>query len=321
MHPVTFARLLVFTLPLTLLLTFALKQYEYPRLRRQAMDALTADSDAAAQREDLHIINTYTTVASEDTPRCSQAERAALFRAGVKLAGDNASRWLLDSGWGESADCCEWRGVGCGARGGVTRLTLAREGLRGTVPTEIFAGALDALASVDLNDNPRLSGTLPAAAFSSSSRLTHLYAYGCSRLSGTLPAQLGAAAALQELELSACRLSGTLPPGLGAMASLRFVFLEHNRLSGSVPPSLSRLRQLRELELSHNRLEGSLPARVARMHLDHLDVEDNPRLSGAPRQAPKQGCSGGGDRYLRGSPQGRAAGEARSRGAEGARDT
>ena len=36
------------------------------------------------------------------------------------------------------------------------------------------------------------------------------------------------------------------------------------------------------------------------MRLEHLDVGKNPRLRGVPAQAPKQGCSGGAERYLRG---------------------
>ena len=54
---------------------------------------------------------------------------------------------------------------------------------------------------------------------------------------------------------------------------------------------LAAARRLRELEVSHNRLSGSLPGKVAHMRLEHLDVGQNPRLAGVPKQAPKQGCS------------------------------
>lgn len=166
-----------------------------------------------------------------------------------------------------------------------------------------------------------LSNLVPPAAgtlFNSAGRLSHFYAYGARRLSGTLPASLCDARLLQELELSSCRLSGTLPTmGTGAasrsagdtgstrslgsgMSSLRYLFLEANRISGVVPPSLANLHRLRELELSHNRLSGSVPRGVTRLRLDHLDFADNaPSLKGVPTSAPKQGCSGGSAKYLR----------------------
>ena len=148
-----------------------------------------------------------------------------------------------------------------------------------------------------------MSGTLPATLFSDASRLSHLYAFGARRLSGTLPSAIGDARSLQELELSSCHLSGSLPPEIGARgasSALRYVFLESNRLSGIVPPSLGKLRRIRELELSHNRLSGSVPRGVARMQIDHLDFEDNaPGMKGAPVSKPKQGCSGGSAKYMR----------------------
>jgi Leucine-rich repeat (LRR) protein len=169
-------------------------------------------------------------------------------------------------------------------------LSLSKEALHGTLPSEL--GALASLTTIDVNENAQLSGTLPSELMASP-RLTQLYAYG-SRISGTLPA-LSEARALQELEMSFCRLSGTLPSRLPN--ALRFVFLESNRISGAIPSSLATLRRLHELELSHNRFSGSLPARVARMPLQHLDVAKNPRLRGVPVAAPKQGCSGGSERY------------------------
>ena len=79
--------------------------------------------------------------------------------------------------------------------------------------------------------------------------------------------------------------------------------------SGSIPSSLGSLRRLRELELSHNRFSGSLPARVAHwgISLEHFDLAKNPRLTGVPKQQPKQGCSGGAEKYLRGQQPGQAA--------------
>ena len=298
MHPQHFGRLLLVILPGTMILTYLLKLTSSDMLRRDAIAELYHSTDEIAAQAPT-VVHHYIT-GGPAASSCSEAERAALFRAGAKLGGAN---WLLRSGWGEAADCCAWKGVGC-VRRGVDSLSLSKEGLQGTLPSQL--GVLSNLQSFDVNGNGQLSGTLPSQLIAAA-RLTHLYAFGA-RISGTLPAAaLGAAHVLQELELSNCRLSGSLPPD-GLPASLRFVFLESNHLSGSIPSSLGKLRRLRELELSHNKFSGSLPARVAHMNLDHLDVAKNTRLTGVPKQVPKQGCSGGAEKYLRGQQPGVAAG-------------
>lgn len=350
MTPSAFARLLVVVLPASLVLTMISKLIFSDSLRREAIAELYEISDRAAA-EAPHVINYYVSAASSSSSddgsssstgaTCSDMERAALMRSGAKLAGAHAD-FLSKSGWGEVADCCRWKGVGCagdgrrGSRGSVTSLSLARNALHGTLPTEL--ARLPALTTLDVNENPNLSGTLPAALLASKT-LTHLYAFGAA-LSGTLPAAIGGGAGaggsgggttniadgatgfdassssssnagsgergwstslLQELELSSCKLSGTLPPSLGSASSLRYVFLEANRLSGSLPPSLGQLRRLKELELSKNRLSGTVPPRVKHLHLEHFDVaNNNPALKGAPVAAAKGACSGGADKYLRG---------------------
>ena len=51
---------------------------------------------------------------------------------------------------------------------------------------------------------------------------------------------------------------------------------------------------------AEDRFSGTLPRAVARMRLEHLDVDQNAALRGVPVSKPKQGCSGGSERYLRG---------------------
>ena len=296
MGPQQFARLLVIVLPSTLILTYLIKLTSSDRLRRDAIAELYATTEEAAAQAPLpNVVHHYITGGgggggSDSSGMCSNTERKILYRAGAQFGSD----WMIKAGWGEAADCCEWKGVGCAPGRGVVSLSLSKEGLHGTLPTQL--GKLAHLSSLDVNENAQLSGTLPSELVGSAS-LEQLYAFGA-HVSGTLPVAVGGARVLQELELSYCRLSGTLPAALPA--SLRYVFLESNKLSGSVPSALAGLRRLRELEMSHNRLSGSLPARVAHMRLEHLDFGQNPRLAGVPKQRPQQGCSGGGDRYLRG---------------------
>ena len=135
--------------------------------------------------------------------------------------------------------------------------------------------------------------------------LNQFYAFGA-KLSGTLPAAMLELRSLQEVELSDCKLSGTLPPSLAQASRLQYLFLESNRLSGTLPPGLASLRRLRELELSHNLLSGTVPRTLSALPLQHLDLQENPRLRGVPASKPKAGCSGGAEKYLRGHTPGAA---------------
>ena len=289
-----FGRMLVCVLPMTLLLAWISKEVELTALRRAAAERLYAASEEEARtRPDVVQYGVWAASSSG----CSDMERKALFRAGAKMGG--GSDWLLRSGWGEAADCCDWKGVSCAGGNGVSSLDLSHQGLKGMLASEL--ATLPSLSRLDVNENPALSGTIPPQLLSSGSKLTHVYAFGAA-ISGTLPFyEKSASHTLQELEFSSCKLSGTLPSALGLVGSLRHIFLESNRLSGSIPSSLASLRRLRELELSSNRLSGSVPGRVAHMPLEHLDLaRNNQALRGVPQQAPKQGCSGGSERYLRG---------------------
>jgi hypothetical protein len=269
-----FARMLVVVMPGSLLLTWLWKQHEM--LTPRENDWPASEPDAVDIRRVVY--------RAPPEPQCDGEERAILRRLG----------W-----WNASStdNCCRWRGVRC-SDGRVSGLKLSGGKLRGTISSEL--ADLSQLEVVDLNENPGLSGTLPAQ-LTRLGALTHVYLFG-STVSGSIP-DLGGCASLQELELSHCRLSGTLPASLGRASKLQFLFLEANALSGTLPTALSRLRRLKELELSENKLSGSVPASLRAMPLQHLDVQQNPRLSGAAetRASSQTECNGGAAKYLRGS--------------------
>ena len=108
MGPHAFARLLVVILPTSLLLTYIFKLASSDSLRRDAIAELYAASDEAAALAPT-VVHHYIGGGGTSTPRCSDAERAALFRAGAQLGG--SADWMVRAGWGDAADCCEWKGA------------------------------------------------------------------------------------------------------------------------------------------------------------------------------------------------------------------
>ena len=99
MHPQHFGRLLLVILPGTMILTYLLKLTSSDMLRRDAIAELYHSTDEIAAQAPT-VVHHYIT-GGPAASSCSEAERAALFRAGAKLGGAN---WLLRSGWGEAAD-------------------------------------------------------------------------------------------------------------------------------------------------------------------------------------------------------------------------
>ena len=94
-------------------------------------------------------------------------------------------------------------------------------------------------------------------------RVTQIVIHGgkrMSRLSGTLPTQLGNLGGLTRLDLNGNRLRGPIPTQLGRLTALTYLDLgDNNGLSGSIPPQLGGLTKLRTLGLSGNTLTGCVP--------------------------------------------------------------
>jgi Leucine rich repeat/Leucine rich repeat N-terminal domain len=101
------------------------------------------------------------------------------------------------------------------------------------------------------------------------------------QLSGSIPAELGNLASLNNLDLSANQLSGGIPPQLGNLANLYWLHLNTNQLSGSIPSQLGSLANLQSITLSANQLSGSIPAELGNLaSLNNLSLDHN-QLSGS----------------------------------------
>ena len=84
-------------------------------------------------------------------------------------------------------------------------------------------------------------------------------------MTGSIPAELGGLALLEDLLLAENGLSGPIPGELGRLQSLWGLDLRANALSGPIPPELGELEQLSSMALSENLLSGPIPATLGKL--------------------------------------------------------
>jgi len=137
--------------------------------------------------------------------------------------------WGRNDDWLQTITPCSWYGVVCD-EGHVTALELFRNGLSGTIPSEL--GDLPYLGSLVLSQNT---------------------------LSGAIPDRLADLTALSNLYLNTNQLNGEIPSELGDLTGLTRLVLKSNRLRGEVPDTIVRLVNLRPLstDLAYNMLTAS----------------------------------------------------------------
>ena len=217
--------------------------------------------------------NTYAqTTCSSHTPEDPPTEKDGLIALYCATSGDgwtNKSNWLSDKGINQ------WRGVTTSSSR-VTGLSLNRNNLSGTIPTEL--GNLTNLTQLDLEEN-QLSGTIPTD-LGNLTNLERLWLHA-NQLSGTIPTELGNLVLRQSLSLYRNSLSGTIPTELGNLTNLSSgLWLHENSLSGTIPTDLGNLTNLKELWFYKNQLSGTIPTELGNLtKLEKLLLREN-QLSG-----------------------------------------
>mmetsp|Transcript_7252 Transcript_7252/g.10922 ORF Transcript_7252/g.10922 Transcript_7252/m.10922 type:complete len:1551 (-) Transcript_7252:120-4772(-) len=239
------------------------------------------------------------------TQQRQEKEREVLMKLFTSTGGEN---WLDNTGWMEEAvHHCDWYGISCSNRrtgdGHVYKINLGKNGLDGTIPTEIGTlsnllglslsqndldgaipteiGKLSSFFELNLYDN-HLSGTIP-------SELGQLNAFfnpldldlSTNHLNGSIPSELGLISGMNSLNLSYNHLSGSIPSEIGLLYTLEFLFLSNNHLSRTIPSEVGILSRLYTLDLSTNHLSGGMPSQVGLLsNLNQLDLSTN-NLSGS----------------------------------------
>ena len=128
-----------------------------------------------------------------------------------------------------------------------------------------------------------LNGSIPAQ-LGALSALEELYLQGGAQsLTGSIPAALGSLSNLNVLDLKANDLSGPIPAALDNLDNLERVYLQENALSGAIPSALGGMEKLRELSLQENHLTGSIPAALGNLpSLENLRLHDNALTGSIP---------------------------------------
>lgn len=188
--------------------------------------------------------------------------RAVLIRIYNSLGGDD---WGDNTNWGSDRPFDSWYGIQADGAGNITQLSLAENGLSGSIPPEI--GALASLERLDLSSNA-VTGVLPAEI----GNLRKLEALNLSNteLDGPLPAEIGDLESLVELNLALpdlhpSRIGGPIPPEIGNLANLRTLGMSGTGMSGPIPPELGNLANVRTFDLGSNALSGSIPPELGNL--------------------------------------------------------
>lgn len=166
---------------------------------------------------------------------------------------------LIDNPNMEVGEIPAWIG---GSIGNVTSLTLEDVGVTGDISDNNLINLQ--LESLNVSDNPELSGSLPSWFETKNWSTLELSRTGIEMSS--IPSWLSDMDNLSYLGLGGLGLEGTIPSffGEGLIAvNLSTLALDDNNLTGSIPSSLGNTIQLDSLNLSNNQLSGEIPASLA----------------------------------------------------------
>ena len=147
------------------------------------------------------------------------------------------------------------------------------------------------VTSIQLSSN-RLSGTIPAEVGALSS-LRVLDLSENNDITGALPPELGNLSNLVELNLAdqtgqsdrTQALTGGIPRELGNLTNLLSLNLSWHQLSGDIPSELGNLANLQTLSLAGNSLSGEIPPELGGLaHLRSLRLNHNDLRGGIPTE-------------------------------------
>lgn len=133
-------------------------------------------------------------------------------------------------------------------------LLLNHNGFVGPIPS---IGLLTDLEYLDISANSRITGTIPSE-IGHLSQLLDLVVSSTS-LQGTLPSELFGLGRLQDLKLDGCNFTGTISANIAKMTGLQNMCLASNAFSGELPSDFENLKALVHVQLQDNHFVGAVP--------------------------------------------------------------
>jgi Leucine-rich repeat (LRR) protein len=139
-----------------------------------------------------------------------------------------------------AASVCSWLGVTCDTSNNVIEISLPRNGLVGTIPTEI--GDLTKLQLLNVAGNQAV--TIKKKEFWTAIGSTNIKTLNLADTNINNLVGIGAVTQLQALTLDGVYFAGTLPTDLFQLMNLKSLHMQYNVLTGTLPTLIGQLSKL-----------------------------------------------------------------------------
>lgn len=162
----------------------------------------------------------------------------------------------------------------------VKRLRINDNQLSGSIPSQL--GTMSKVLTIALQRN-RLTGSIPKQ-LGYPSKLEGLLLHENAGLTGSIPKELFNRTMLsfKRLLLYNTKLTGTIPSQIGLLEALEDCWIHSNYLSGSIPTEVGNMTALLSLSISDTLLSGSIPQQLGLLTLmTDCALHSNPLLSGS----------------------------------------
>ncbi|WZZ13364.1 hypothetical protein YC2023_106453 [Brassica napus] len=192
------------------------------------------------------------------------------------------SEWTrFPENWKGSDPCgTNWVGITCNNNNHIISISLGNLNLEGKLSADI--SSLAELQILDLTSNSKLSGSLPSN-IGNLRKLTTLNLMECG-FSGEIPESIGSLDQLITLSLNSNKFSGTIPASIGRLSKLNWFDIADNQIEGTIPvsngtssPGLDMLLETKHFHFGNNKLSGYIPEKLfsSNMTLIHVLFDGN----------------------------------------------
>ena len=212
-------------------LTFAQSDIEKTIRDNPIVSAAALNDNSSPQKQALNWIERSFDDGVYDVETFSIRRLLSLFALATFAFSVQTNEWMIENGWLNEPNECDWNGLVCDRNGTVVEMNLTDSNLEGIMPEEI--GILQSLSVLDVSTNV---------------------------LNGPIPNSIGNLVNLQQLNLDRNAFSGDLPSSLDKLLNLETLALERNLdLTGPFPPGIGEITTLRTLNFYYTGITGAVP--------------------------------------------------------------